>query len=131
MEVNFENASLDEDIIYEGVLSSDDEGNYWINQNQRSVRLDITKLDEQILEERDGDVISVVGNLGYERRDGSSVLDYKLEALTVAELEGFNPVNNTYVSRLGDVLMEAYSNSINEFEGDTEDLVDTFDTIAY
>jgi len=40
-------------------------------------------------------------------------------------------VNNTYVSRLGDVLMEAYSNSINEFEGDTEDLVDTFDTIAY
>jgi|GEM_PF-593513 hypothetical protein len=131
MEVNFENASLDEDIIYEGVLSSDDEGNYWINQNQRSVRLDITKLDEQILEERDGDVISVVGNLGYERRDGSSVLDYELEALTVAELEGFNPVNNTYVSRLGDVLMEAYSNSINEFEGDTEDLVDTFDTIAY
>jgi len=25
------------------------------------------------------------------RRDGSSVLDYELEALTVAELEGFKP----------------------------------------
>jgi len=131
MEVNFENAVLDEDIIYEGILSTDEEGNYWISQNQRSVKLDTTKIDEHLLEQKDGEPVSVVGNLGYERQEGSSILDYRLDALTIAELEGFNPENNTYVSSLGGVLMEAYSNSVQVFEGDTEDLVDVFETIAY
>lgn len=121
MELIPENAQ-NQDAIYEGVLTSDDEGNYWISQGQRSAQLDTRGLDENVLEESDGEVISVVGILSMEQKGDSAILDYEISPRIIAAFEGFNPENNSYVSRIGDELLEAYADAVTEYQGDLKDL---------
>ena len=130
MEVNSENTERG-DAIYEGVLSTDDEGGYWLSQNHRPVELDTEGLNEELLERKEGEPVSIVGTLRLELREDSSILDYRLETTAVGTLEGRNPENGTYVTRLGDRLIEAYENGVEEFEGDLDQLITDIENVAY
>ncbi len=129
MEIDPDNVKA-EDAIYEGILSGDGEGNYWISQGERSAQIDTTELDEEVLEANNGEVISVVGILDLEQAGNSALLSYELTPKIVAPFEGSHPSNDTYVTRIGDELIESYQNSVEQFEGSLEDL-EEIDQVSY
>ena len=129
MEIDPNNVKA-EDAIYEGILSGDGEGNYWISQGKRSAQIDTTGLDEEVLEAKNGEVISVVGILNLEQDGNSAVLNYELTPKIVAPFEGQYPSNDTYVTKIGDKLIESYQNSVEQFEGSLEELEEV-DQVSY
>jgi len=118
--------------LYEGVLTDDGEGGHCLSQGQKTVKLHTSNLDEEVLEHRVGQPVSIVGMLNMSHQDEeSSVLSYELGARRIADLRGFNPENNTYVSKVGGSLLEAYDDGVVEFDGEPDELVTDIDNVAY
>jgi len=130
MEVNFDNADLDHEGIYEGILSVDDDGEYWLSQSQKPVKLHTSGLDEDVLENRVGEPVSVVGMLNI-THDRGSMFSFELGARRLAHFQGLNPENDTYVSSLGGLDLEAYSDGLERFEGDYDDLIEDVEDVRY
>ena len=123
MELKPENAEI-HDAVYEGVLTSDHEGNYRVTQGQKSARINTQELNDDILEENDGETISVIGTLSLEQNGDSAILSYELKPRVIAPMEGYNPKNNTYITRLGEHLLEGYPDTVTDFKGEKEDLTE-------
>jgi len=119
-----------EDAIFEGVLSGDEEGNYWVSQENTYAKIDTEGLNEKVLENSKGEAISVIGILSLQQKGDSTILSYEVKPKIIAPLEGYNPQNNTYITRVGDDLLEAYRNSVQEFQGKVNDLED-IDKISF